>query len=116
MIDLKSTFISKLKNIEDNTETLLIGKVENIQIMSAKIKGVFIEEHFAIVNLVDLSGNVEIMLDSKRLKQLQKIGLEDTVVFKVKITDNDSFKKIDVNTVMTLDEAKRLSKKNNMDI
>jgi hypothetical protein len=107
---LEHTPSSEIKNTKDNKETLLIGIIKAIQTRSAKIKGVFIEEHFAIVNLVDPHGSVELMLNSEKLKQLQKMNLDELVVFKVKITDSDSSKSIDVSDIMTIDEAKELSK------
>jgi hypothetical protein len=107
---LEHTPLSEIENTKDNKETLLIGIIKDIQTRSAKIKGVFIEEHFAIVNLVDPHGSVELMLNSEKLKQLQKMNLDELVVFKVKITDSDSSKSIDVSDIMTIDEAKELSK------
>jgi hypothetical protein len=107
---LEHTPLSEIENTKDNKETLLIGIIKAIQTRSAKIKGVFIEEHFAIVNLVDPHGSVELMLNSEKLKQLQKMNLDELVVFKVKITDSDSSKSIDVSDIMTIDEAKELSK------
>ena len=104
------TFLAEIVNIQDPMETFLIGKVEDFTIKSASIKGVFIEEHFGIVNLVDSSGDVEIMLDSEKLKQLKKMNLDEMVVFKVSIIDNDFFKKINVNDIMTINDAKELSK------
>ena len=83
---------------------------ENIQTRSAKVDGVVIENHFGIVHLVDQSGESEIMLNSEKLKQIQKMNLDELVVFKVKITDSDSFKRIDVSDIITIDEAKELSK------
>ena len=110
---LEYTLSSEIENTKDGIETLLIGKVKDIQTRSAKIKGVFVEEHFGIVNLVDPYGSVELMLDSEKLKQIQKINLNELVVFKVKITEKtmgtDTYKSIDVSDIMTIDEAKELS-------
>ena len=102
--------MSEIENVPNNTEILLIAIAENIQTRSAKVDGVVIENYFGIVHLVDQSGESEIMLDSDKLKQLQKMNLDELVVFKVKITDNDSFKSIDVSDIMTIDEVKELSK------
>ena len=107
---LEHTPSSEIENVKDNTETLLIGNIKDIQTRSAKIKGIFIEEHFGIVNLVDPYGSVELMLDSEKLKQIQKMNLDEIVVFKVKITEKtmgtDTYKSIDVSDIMTIDEAK----------
>ena len=107
---LEYTLLSEIENTKDGIDTFLIGKVKDIQTRSAKIKGIFIEEHFAIINLVDPHGSVELMLNSEKLKQIQKMNLDELVVFKVKITDSDSFKRIDVSDIITIDEAKELSK------
>jgi len=94
------TLSSDIRDTKDGTETLLIGKIEDLQIKSAMIKGVFIEEHLGVVNFVDSSGSVEIMLFSDKLKQLQKMNLNETIVLKVKITDkvfdDEILKSIDV--------------------
>jgi DNA polymerase-3 subunit alpha len=67
-----------------------------------------------VVDLVDPYGNVEVVIFSEKLKQIQKMNLDEIVVFKVKITDKDMgtdiFKSIDVCNIMTIGEAKKLSK------
>lgn len=108
--ELSYTLLSEVENVPNNTEILLIAIAENIQIRSAKINGVVIENHFGIVHIVDQSGEREIMLDSDKLKHLQKMYLDELVVFKVKITNRDSFKSINVSGIMTIDEVKELSK------
>lgn len=114
-LSFNHTLSSDIKDTKDGTEIFVIGKVEDLQIKSAMIKGVFIEEHFGVVNLVDSSGSTEIMLFSDKLKELQKMNLDESIVFNVKIIDktfdDEIFKSIDVIGIMSLDEAK-----NKMDI
>ncbi len=68
-------------------EALFVGKIENITEKISK-KG----NKFGIVTLLDLHGNIELMLFSDKLTQLQKkFNLEEPIAFKVKIAKSDSF-------------------------
>ena len=107
---LNYTPSSEIENTKDGTETLLIGKVKDIQIRSAKIKGVIIEEFCGVANLIDPYGSVKILLFSEKLKQIQKMNLDEIIVFKVEITDKkmdaDTYKSIDIVDIMIIDEDK----------
>ena len=83
-----------------------IAKVEDIQTKISK-KG----NQFAIVNLMDFHGNIEIMLFADKLKELQAMDLEEPVAFKAKITQTDMFTRIGVSKIMTLNQASKETKK-----
>lgn len=104
--ELNYTLSSEIESIKDGSYAIFIGKVEDIQKKTSK-KG----NQFGIVSLMDFHGNVEIMLFSDKLEQLQEMDLEEPVAFKAKITHTEMFTRIGVTKIMTLKEAKRECKK-----
>jgi DNA polymerase-3 subunit alpha len=104
--ELNYTLSSEIESIKDGSYAIFIGKVEEIQKKTSK-KG----NQFGIVSLMDFHGNVEIMLFSDKLEQLQEMDLEEPVAFKAKITHTEMFTRIGVTKIMTLKEAKRECKK-----
>jgi len=99
---LTYTLSSELDEVADGTKTLFVGKVEGITEKISK-KG----NKFGIVNLMDLHGNIEIMVFEKTLKEIQLMNLEEPVVFKVAISKDDQFTRIKVLKVLELDDAKK---------
>ena len=104
--DLNYTLSSEIENIKDGSYAIFIGKVEEIQKKISK-KG----NQFGIVNLMDFHGNIDIMLFSDKLEQLEEMDLEEPVAFKAKITHTEMFTRIGVTKIMTLKDAKRETKK-----
>jgi DNA polymerase-3 subunit alpha len=103
---LSYTLSSELESIKDGSYAIFIGKVEEIQRKMSK-KG----NQFGIVNLMDFHGNVEIMLFSDKLEQLEAMNLEEPVAFKARITHTDFGPRLNVTKIMTLKEAKKETKK-----
>ena len=66
---------------------------------------------FGIVNLMDFHGNIDIMLFSDKLEQLEAMDLEEPVAFKARITHTDFGPRLNVTKIMTLKDAKRETKK-----
>ena len=95
------TLSSDLENIADSSEALFIGKVEEIKTKISN-KG----NKFGIVNIMDLHGNIEMMLFSDKLEELERMDLEKPIAFKVYVTRNDSFTRIRCDKIMSLEEAK----------
>jgi len=91
---------------KDGSFVVFIGKVEDIQKKISK-KG----NQFGIVNLMDFHGNIEIMLFSDKLEQLQDMNLDDPIAFKAKITHTEMFTRIGVTKIMSLKEAAKETKK-----
>ncbi|BAF69792.1 DNA polymerase III subunit alpha [Nitratiruptor sp. SB155-2] len=95
------TLSSDLENIADSSEALFVGKVEEIKTKISN-KG----NKFGIVSIMDLHGNIEMMLFSDKLEELERMDLEKPVAFKVYVTKNDSFTRIRCDKIMSLEEAK----------
>lgn len=104
--ELDYSLSSEISTIKDGSYAIFIGKVEEIVKKTSK-KG----NQFAIVSLMDFHGNIEIMLFSDKLEQLQAMDLSEPVAFKAKITHTDMFTRIGVSKIMTLKDAKRETKK-----
>ncbi len=100
------TLSSDIDNVADGSNAIFIGKVEEITRKISK-KG----NQFGIVNLMDFHGNIEMMLFSDKLEELEKMNLEEPVAFKVKITHTEQFTRIGVTKIMALKEALKEAKK-----
>jgi DNA polymerase-3 subunit alpha len=100
------TLSSDVENIADGSNAIFIGKVEEIVKKMSK-KG----SQFGLVSLMDFHGNIEMMLFSDKLEQLDKMDLDEPIAFKVKVTHTEMFTRIGVTKIMTLAEAKKEAKK-----
>ncbi|WP_428025277.1 DNA polymerase III subunit alpha [Arcobacter sp.] len=97
------TLSSEIEDLEDGSEALFIGKVETITERISK-KG----NKFAILSLMDFHGNIELMLFEDRLKELREdFDLDEPIAFKVRITKDDQFTRINLRKIETLKEAKK---------
>ncbi|WP_295020971.1 DNA polymerase III subunit alpha [Sulfurimonas sp.] len=106
MGELDYTLSSELPDVKDGSYVVLIGKVEDIQKKISK-KG----SQFGIVNLMDFHGNMEIMLFSDKLDELNEMDLQEPVAFKARVTQTDMFTRVSVSKIMTLKEATKETKK-----
>jgi DNA polymerase-3 subunit alpha len=104
--ELNYTLSSELESLKDGSYSIFIGKVEEITKKISK-KG----NQFGIVNLMDFHGNMEIMLFSDKLEQLEAMNLEEPVAFKARVTHTDFGPRLNVTKIMTLKDAKRETKK-----
>lgn len=100
------TLSSEIENIADGSSAIFIGKVEEITKKMSK-KG----SQFGLVSLMDFHGNIEVMLFSDKLEELEKMDLDEPIAFKVKVTHTEMFTRISVTKIMTLNEAKKEAKK-----
>jgi len=103
---LEYTLSSDLENIADGSFAIFIGKVEEITRKISK-KG----SQFGIVNLMDFHGNLEVMLFSDKLEELEAMNLDEPIAFKVKVTHTEMFTRTSVTKIMSLKEVKKESKK-----
>ena len=104
--EMEYTLSSDIENIADGSTAIFIGKVEEIQKKISK-KG----NAFGIVNILDFHGNIEVMLFSDKLEQLDEMNLDEPIAFKVKITHTEMFTRISVSKIMEIKAAKRETKK-----
>jgi DNA polymerase-3 subunit alpha len=106
MDEINYSLSSEIENIEDGSTAIFIGKIEEIQKKISK-KGTA----FGIVTLMDLHGNIEMMLFADKLEELQAMDLEQPVAFKVRINHTEMFTRISVINIYSLKDAKKESKK-----
>jgi len=104
--ELNYTLSSEIESTKDGAFVIFIGKVEDVTKKISK-KG----NQFGIVNLMDFHGNVEIMLFSDKLDQLEEMRLDEPIAFKAKITHTEMFTRIGVTKIMTLKQAAKETKK-----
>ncbi|WP_320035426.1 DNA polymerase III subunit alpha [Halarcobacter sp.] len=104
------TLSSEIDEVADGSQALIIGKIEEITQKISK-KG----NKFGIANVLDLHGNLEIMLFENRLKELAddfKIDLSnpwdsEPIAFKVKITKDGDFTRMNILKIESLEDAKK---------
>ena len=100
------TLSSDLENIADGSFAIFIGKVEEITHKISK-KG----HPFGIVNIMDFHGNLEVMLFSDKLEELEAMDFDEPIAFKVKVSHTEMFTRINVTKIMSLKAVKKESKK-----
>jgi DNA polymerase-3 subunit alpha len=99
---IEYTLSSDLENIADGQKALFVGKVEEIVHKVSK-KG----NKFGILHLMDLHGELELMLFSDFLEKLESMDLDKPIAIKTTITKDDQFTRIKVDKIMDLKEAKK---------
>ena len=97
------TLSSEIDDLADGTQALFIGRIEEITEKISK-KG----NKFGIANVMDLHGNIELMLFADRLKELEEdFDLSKPIAFKVKITKDGDFTRMNILKIESLKEAKK---------
>ncbi len=97
------TLSSELDELGDGSEALFIGKIEAITEKISK-KG----NKFGIATLLDLHGNIELMLFEKHMKMLEeKFNMEEPIAFKVKISKTDDFTRTSIMKIESLKDASK---------
>ena len=105
--EINYTLSSEFDELQDGTETLLVGKIENIQKRISK-KG----NPFGIATIMDLHGSFEIMMFDSLIKELEEdFDLTKPISFKVKVTVDDFGTKFNIKKVQSLKEAKSVKLK-----
>ncbi len=101
--DINYTLSSQIEELANGSQALLVGKVEHINEKISK-KGA----KFGIVTLLDLHGNIELMLFEDKLKELRdEFDLTKPIGFKVKITKDGDYTKLNLVKMITLKETKK---------
>ncbi len=97
------TLSSEIDDLADGSQALFIGKIEEINTRISK-KG----NKFGIANIMDLHGNIELMLFENRLQELDEdFDLDKPIAFKVKITKDDNFTRMNILKIESLKDAKK---------
>jgi len=96
------TLSSEVENLGDGSKTLFIGKVEEIVEKISK-KG----NKFAILNLMDFHGNIEITLFAKHLEKIQSMNKEEPICLKVIVTRDDRGVNKRVLKILNLKDARK---------
>ncbi len=97
------TLSSEIDDLADGSQALFIGKIESITEKISK-KG----NKFGIANIMDLHGNIELMLFENRLKELEEdFDMTKPIAFKVKITKDGDFTRMNILKIESLKDAKK---------
>jgi len=100
--EINYTLSSEVDTLSDGSETLLIGKIEAIVEKVSK-KG----NKFGIATIMDLHGNIELMLFEDRIKELSEdFDLSKPIAFKVGVKIDDFGTKFSLKKIESLKEAK----------
>ncbi|HHH19261.1 MAG TPA: DNA polymerase III subunit alpha, partial [Campylobacterales bacterium] len=103
MEGVKYTLSSEISELADGSEALFIGKIEGITNKISK-KG----NKFGIANIMDLHGNIELMLFENRLKELEEdFDLNKPIAFKVRISKDGDFTRMNILKIESLKDAKK---------
>jgi DNA polymerase-3 subunit alpha len=101
--EIKYTLSSEIDDLADGSQALFIGKIEEINTRISK-KG----NKFGIANMMDLHGNIELMLFENRLNELEEdFDLNKPIAFKVKITKDGDFTRMNILNISSLKEARK---------
>ncbi len=97
------TLSSEIEELADGSQALIVGKIEEINTRISK-KG----NKFGIANIMDLHGNIELMLFEDRLKELEEdFDLSKPIAFKVRITKDGDFTRMNILKIESLKEARK---------
>ena len=97
------TLSSSIDELEDGSQILIVGKVEEITEKISKKGG-----KFGIISVLDYHGTVEFMLFEDRLKELQEnFDLNEPIAIKVRISKNEQFTRMSVLKIETIFDAQK---------
>ena len=103
LAEINYTLSSEIDDIKDGSQAMFIGKIENITEKISK-KG----NKFGIASIMDLHGNIELMLFENRLKELEEdFDLTKPIAFKVKITKDGDFTRMNILKISNIKDAKK---------
>ncbi|WP_456433708.1 DNA polymerase III subunit alpha [Nitratifractor sp.] len=99
---IRYTLSSEIDELADGSQALIVGKVEEITEKISK-KG----NKFGIAHVLDLHGNIELMLFADHLKQLEAFDLSEPIAFKVRIGKDGEYTRMNILKIETLQDAKK---------
>ncbi len=100
---IQHTLSSEIDELADGSNTMIIGKVENITHKISKKNN----RKFAILTIMDFHGSVELMIFDDHVKTLEGMNLEEPVVITINVSKTEQFTRINARKILTLDEAKK---------
>jgi len=101
--EINYTLSSEISDLADGSQALFVGKIESINERISK-KG----NKFAIANIMDLHGNIELMLFENRIKELEdNFDITKPIAFKVKIGKDGNFTRMNILKIETLKSARK---------
>ena len=101
--EIEYTLSSEIDDLADGSEAMFVGKIENITEKISK-KGT----KFGIANIMDLHGNIEIMLFENRLREIEdNFDITKPIAFKVKIGKDGNFTRMNITKISSLKNAKK---------
>ena len=96
------TLSSQIDELEDGSQALFVGKIENISEKTSK-KG----NKFGIATIMDFHGTIELMLFEDRLKELKDdFDLNEPIAFKVRISKDENFTRMNILKIESIKDAK----------
>jgi len=103
LAQINYTLSSEIDDLADGSQALIIGRVEGITEKISK-KG----NKFGIANILDLHGNIELMLFENRLKELEEdFDLTKPIAFKVKISRDGEYTRMNILKIESLKDARK---------
>ncbi len=101
--NINYTLSSEIEDLADGSQALIVGKIEGIVEKISK-KG----NKFGIANIMDLHGNIELMLFENRLEELEEdFDLSKPIAFKVRISKDGDFTRMNILKIESLKDAKK---------
>ncbi|MBQ8608548.1 MAG: DNA polymerase III subunit alpha [Campylobacter sp.] len=93
---------SEFDSIEDSSEIVVIGKVEDISVKLTKSGN-----KMGIITILDMHGSIEatVFAQMQKIETLSKDELEKPLVFKMVLNKDDQQIRLKVNEIYTLEEA-----------
>ncbi len=101
--EINYTLSSQIDELADGAEALIVGQIESVANKVSK-KGF----KFGIATIMDLHGNIELMLFEDRLKELEEdFDITKPIAFKVRAKVNDFGVQLSLRKIETLKDAKK---------
>lgn len=100
---IEYTLSSEIDDLADGSNTMVIGKVENITHKISKKNN----RKFAILTIMDFHGSLELMIFDDHVKVLEEMNLEEPVALTINVSKTEQFTRINARKILTLDEARK---------
>jgi len=100
--DINYTLSSEIDDLADGSQAMFIGKIDSIIEKTSK-KG----NKFGIANIMDLHGNIELMLFQNRLEELEEFDKSRPIAFKVRVTKDGDFTRMNILKISNINDAKK---------